>query len=207
MKCYFLFLFVIAPVAILAGAAVDEEQLAERLSRFEDSINNNFKTISKETEENLEQFKEFLSQSFKDGFTVDLGLKSISNLEKTHFDISTSPQTIPKEATSAPIKKKKRIFNSNELKPGIPDDTPKRLYRQGLESKIKLCEICRGEMDQEREKLLKCRGKECQTAVHKKCVGGWTKSRMGFERTAQHCSFCSSRSVDGAKYRFWCEIE
>jgi hypothetical protein len=206
-----------APSATMAGAAVDNNQIAERLKQFESSINLNIKGLAGETGEShqdrIERFTE-RARGLKERqrVTLQTGLKLID--ERVFGDqekgmsvvATTAPQVLPKEIENDPMKKRKKTFplSSNELKPGIPEDTPKRLYCEGVESKIRLCEICREEMDQEREKLLKCRKKECKTAVHRKCVDGWTMRRMG---VSHHCSYCASRSIDDVKYRYWCEIE
>jgi hypothetical protein len=133
-------------------------------------------------------------------------LQLSEEIERDHVPVRppTAAKSVPKERVAEKVDKRFPL-SSNELKPKISDDVPKRLYHQGDD--LKKCDICYKEMDQAREKLLKCQGEGCGTAIHKSCLEGWNPTKPETEFMFYNCPFCSGGRWKLGKYRHWCGIE
>jgi hypothetical protein len=113
---------------------------------------------------------------------------------------SPAPEDMPEERVARPL-------SSNELKPTVKDDAPKRLYPQGCVVP-KHCEVCNKEMDTARETVLRCRKGNCEVAIHKTCMAAWEPRKWACGWLHEKCPYCAGRWKDvHAKRRYWIEVK
>jgi hypothetical protein len=161
------------------------------------SGNENIERISVSANKNIDRIFILEKQFF-----LDEGMKDPTRGAEVK---SITAEAIPKEIEldlAKPVKevgkrrKGKIPMNSNELKV-VSDDVPIRLYCQGLDPKS--CDICRKEMDLEREAVVKCRMEDYNSAVHFDCLVG-----RSLIESSQGCKYCTARwECKKGKYLHW----